>query len=229
MIIPVKQLNLHKDDSETLFLEINLRLRKWLIVVAYKPTDQSNSVLLESLCKRLSIYLDTYENVMLLGDFNITPEDRNLQLSAESFNLEHLIKNPTCFKGSPSCIDLIIADRKAYFKKACILLEPGISDFHKLTTVSLKSQILKAPPKRKLYRDYKAFDENSFNHDLKTKLDSVKILDYSSFEDIFINVLNTHTPVKTKIIRASNPKFMTKALRKAIIIRSRLKNVYLKN
>ena len=37
--IPVKQLNSHKDDSETLFLEINLRLRKWLIVGAYKPPD----------------------------------------------------------------------------------------------------------------------------------------------------------------------------------------------
>ena len=52
------------------------------------------------------------------------------------------MKNPTCFKGSPSCIDLIITDRKAYFKKKCIL-ETGISDFHKLTKVSLKSQILK--------------------------------------------------------------------------------------
>ena len=30
--IPVKQLNSHKDDSKTLFLEINLRLRKWLIM-----------------------------------------------------------------------------------------------------------------------------------------------------------------------------------------------------
>ena len=29
--IPIKQLNSQKDDSETLFLEINLRLRKWLI------------------------------------------------------------------------------------------------------------------------------------------------------------------------------------------------------
>ena len=33
--IPVKQLNLRKDDSETFFLEANLRLRKWLIVGPY--------------------------------------------------------------------------------------------------------------------------------------------------------------------------------------------------
>ena len=155
------------------------------------------------------------------------PEDLKLQPFAKSFKLEHLIKKPTCFKGSPSCIDLIIINRKAYYKKRCIL-ETGISDFHKLTAVSLKSQILKTLPKRKLQRDYKALDENSFNNDLRSKLDSIKILDYSSFEDIFINFLNTHAP-KTKIIRANNHEFMTKALRKALITRSRLKNVCLKN
>ena len=64
--ISMKQLNSHKDGSETLFLEINLRLRKWLIVGAHKPPDQSKSVFLESLSKSLSIYLDTYENVILL-------------------------------------------------------------------------------------------------------------------------------------------------------------------
>ena len=132
----------------------------------------------------------------------MTPEDKNLQLFADSFNLEYLIKKLTCFKGYPSCIDLIIANKKSYFKKTCVL-ETGISDFHKLTAVSLKSQILKAPPKRKLYRDYKKFDENSLNNDLKSKLDSIKNLDYSSFEDIFIKVLNTHVPVKTKIIKAN--------------------------
>ena len=45
----------------------------------------------------------------------MTPEIKNLELFAHSFNAEHLIKKPTCFKGSPSLIDLIITDRKAYF------------------------------------------------------------------------------------------------------------------
>ena len=120
--ILVNQLNSRKDDSETFFLEINFRLRKWLIAGAYKPPDQSKSVYLESLSKSIFIYLDTY---------------KNLHLFADSLNLEHLIKKPTCFKGPPSCIDLIITNRKAYFKKVCIL-ETGISNFHKLTAVSLK-------------------------------------------------------------------------------------------
>ena len=45
--IPVKQLNLHKEDSETRFLETILGLRKWLIVGAYKLPYQSKSVYLE--------------------------------------------------------------------------------------------------------------------------------------------------------------------------------------
>ena len=99
--IPLKQLNLQKNDSETLFLEINLCLRKWLIVGAYKPPDQSKSVFLKSLSKSLSTHLDTlYENVIILVDFKMTPEDKNLQTFADSFNLEHLIKKSTCFKMS---------------------------------------------------------------------------------------------------------------------------------
>ena len=102
-------------------------------------------------------------------------------------------------------------------------------DFHKLTSVSLILQIIKAPPKWKLYRYYKSFDENNFNYDLKSKLNSIEYLDSFCFEDIFINVLNTHAPIKTKIPRANNLEFMTKALRKVVTARSRLKYIFFKN
>ena len=97
--------------------------------------------------------MDTCENIILLGEINMAPEDKNLQIFTDSFNLEHLIKKPTCFKRSPSCIGLIITNRKAYLKKICTLeiVESRILDFNKLKAVVLKSQILKAPPKRKLY------------------------------------------------------------------------------
>ena len=137
--------------------------------------------------KNLLRYLDSYKNVTLLGDFDMIPEDKNLQHSTDNFSLEHLIDEPTCFKGSRSCIDLIITNRKRYFKNTCVTVT-GISDFHKLTAVSLKSQILKAPPKIKTYRNYKTFDENRFNEDLKSKLDSIEKLDCPLFQSIFIDV-----------------------------------------
>ena len=101
-----------------------------------------------------------------------------------------------------------MTNRKSYFKNTCVTVT-GISDFHKLTAVSLKSQILKAPPKIKTYRNYKTFDENRFNEDLKSKLDSIEKLDYPLFESIFIDVLNTHGPVTNKKVRANNHQFMT--------------------
>ena len=39
----------------------------------------------------------------------------------------------------------------------------------------------------------------------------------------------SRAPIKTKIVRANNHEFMTKALRKAIMAKPRLKNVYLKS
>ena len=40
--------------------------------------------------------------------------------------------------------------------------------------------------------------------------------------------LNKHAPVKSKIIRANNAPFMNKILAKAVMIRSKLHNKYLK-
>ena len=79
---------------------------------------------------------------------------------------------------------------------------------------------LKAPPKRKLYRNYwnyKAFDEDDFNKNLKLKLNSSKELGYSLFESTLISVLNAHAPLKVKTLWANNHQFMTKPLRKAIM------------
>ena len=116
--------------------------------------------------KNLSRYLDSYENITLSGDFNMTPEDKNLQHFTDTFSLEHLINEPTCFKGSPRWIDLIFPNRESYFKNTCVTIVTGISDFHKLVAVSLKSQISKAPRKIKTYRNYKTFDENRLKSEI---------------------------------------------------------------
>ena len=57
--ILVKQLNSYKDDSETLFLELNLRSRKWQKAEKYKPPGKRKSVVLESLSKA-SLYTKTH-------------------------------------------------------------------------------------------------------------------------------------------------------------------------
>ena len=57
------------DDIEGLFVELNFRKSKWLLMGAYHPPSQSNSYFFEHLDKALDIY-SNYEKVLLTGDFN---------------------------------------------------------------------------------------------------------------------------------------------------------------
>ena len=52
-------------------------------------------------------------------------------------------------------------------------------------------------------------------------LDSLEELDYYLFDNSFINVLNTHAPMKTKSLEGNSHKSLTKTLRVAIMTRSR--------
>ena len=74
------------------------------------------------------------------------------------------------------------------------------------------------------YRDYKRSDQKKFETELKLKLNSQKNLSYSTFQAVFLEILNKIAPVKVKVLRFNNNVFMTKSLRKAIMLRSRLKN-----
>ena len=89
----------------------------------------------------------------------------------------------------------------------------------------MRVQFVKGNPRVKFYRDYKSFNFESFNNDLDGLLKAENNMNYSTFQNIFLQVLNTHAPVKKKVQRFNNNRFMTKQLRKAIIRHSRLKNV----
>ena len=50
----------------------------------------------------------------------------------------------------------------------------------------------------------------------------------TSFTKIFIETSNKHAPIKKKYIRAKHANFVAKGLRKATMLRSRLRNTFLK-
>ena len=48
------------------------------------------------------------------------------------------------------------------------------------------------------------------------------------FENIFMLILNRHAPSKTRYVRANHSPFMNTDIYKTIMVRSRLRNKYLK-
>ena len=109
-----------------------------------------------------------------------------------------MIKSPTCFQSSkPTCIDLILTMKTEILKNSKTF-EVDISHRYLLTLTSMRIQFIKGSLKVKFYRDYKSFNFESFNNDLDGLLKAENNMNYSTFQNIFLQVLNTHAPVKKK-------------------------------
>ena len=88
-------------------------------------------------------------------------------------------------------------------------------------------------PKVIKYRDYKFFCNDTFRESLQNiisqNLKSNYDDHYNNFAISYKNVLDKIAPWKKKYDRGNHPPFMNKALSKAIMLRTKLRNIFLKN
>ena len=232
--IPCRELFAHMTsfNIEGIFLEINLRKSKWLLFGGYNPSKSFITDFLKQLGTSLDIYLSKYDNVLLLGDFNSESIEPAMVDFEKIYNLKNLIKEPTCFKNpsNPSSIDVILSNRcKRFFSSMAI--ETGLSDHHKLTITSLKQYFPKQKPIIIHFRDYSNFDLFLFKSELSHIFTFIgnEDINYQTFENTVMDLLNQKAPIKKKYIRANNAPFMNKTLSKAVMTRSRIRNRYLRN
>ena len=69
----------------------------------------------EKLSNRLNDLHTIYDNILLLGYFNMTFEYLKLQDFCDTHDSK-LIKEPTCFKGkNPTCIDFVLTNQNHVF------------------------------------------------------------------------------------------------------------------
>ena len=231
--IPSTELKSFKFDSdvECVCFEINLRGKKWAIFSIYQPPSQSEAHCFENLGKGIDHYSQKFENFLLLGDFNTVETDQHVHNFLNGYAVKTLVKEPTCFKSeNPRCIDLILTNRYRTFQNTTTV-ETGLSDFHKMVLTVLKTTYQKAGPTVVNYRDYKNFSEQTFKQDLREELECIKSsdLNYDSFQNCFEKVLHKHAPMKKKYARVNDGPFMNRALCKAVMLRTRLKNKYNKS
>ena len=215
-------------DIEAIIIEINLWKRKWLLCGNYNHHEGSISYHLENISKLLDFYLSKYDNILVLGDFNYEETANSMNDFLCTYNLKTLVEKPTCFKNvnNPSIIDLILNKNKSFYRTD--VLETELSDFHKLVFTILKSSYIKLKRKMITYRGFKSFDVEAFRNNLLNSLHAIPTGDitYTIFEGIYLNILDIHAPFKQKYVRGNNQPFMTKSLRKAIMVRTKLKNIY---
>ena len=64
-----------QDNTECLFIEINIRTKKWLFCCSYNPNRNNISKHLHCLSKGLDTCISQYDNIMLLGDLDVESSD----------------------------------------------------------------------------------------------------------------------------------------------------------
>ena len=104
-------------ECEIFLIEFSINTRKCLFIGLYKTPSQNENNFLDNLSLIINRRTYQYENSMLIVDLSITIENKNLEVVMNSLGLECLTKKPKCFQSkNPSCIDLILANKKDFLK-----------------------------------------------------------------------------------------------------------------
>ena len=136
--IPSKLLNTDL-SIEGFFFEIRLRKKKWLLCSSYNPNKNLIANHLKCIGRNTDSQLGQYENFILMGDFNVKPNDATMKNFCQIYGCKNIVKDKTCFKNpiNPTCIDLIITNRPKSFQESEVI-ETGLSHFHKMSLTILK-------------------------------------------------------------------------------------------
>ena len=177
-------------------------------------------------------YSSKYDNFILLGDLDSEPTESTVRDFCEIFGCKNLIKDNTCLKNplKPSSIDLIITNRPKNFQNS-VKVEPGLSDFHKITLTVMKVFYEKQKTNIVTYPNYKHFSNEAFMFDVENSIIQMTSenndLEFDQFKAALIEAIQRHVPIKKRYVQANQAPFINKKINKKIMQRSRLRNKFL--
>ena len=76
--ITAKVCSFEDTPIKALFIELNFRKKKWLLSCSYNPNKNNTSNYLQRLRNRLDLYSAKCENIILIGDFDVSLEESHM-------------------------------------------------------------------------------------------------------------------------------------------------------
>ena len=142
--IPPNLLSIENKLIKGFYVELNLRKNKSLVDCSYNPHKSSIDNHLLALSDSLGVYSSTYEEIVILGHFNVGKENNYMKIICKNYNFRTLIKQPTCYRNpdNPTCINLILTNVPRSFQSTCVL-EAWLSDFHLMTLTVMRKRFKK--------------------------------------------------------------------------------------
>ena len=94
------------------------------------------------------MYSSTYDEIVILGEFNVWKKGNYIKIFSENYNLKGLIKQTTCYKNPDNvlCIDLVLTNVPGSFQRTCDL-ETGLSDFYFIPLTVMRKRFKKFYPR----------------------------------------------------------------------------------
>ena len=132
--------------------ELNLRKQKWLIFCCCNPHKHLIKDHLLQIKSAIDFQSKSYENIILIGDFNVEISESHMNSFSAIYHLKSLIK-----------------ERTRQFQ-ATLTLDTGLSDFHKMVLAAFKLESPHQKLKMISYRNYKHFNRNNFEKEIKNTL-----------------------------------------------------------
>ena len=117
---------------------------------------------------------------MLVGDFNAQIGEKFFDIFLFQHELKSVNDKPTWYKNpdKPSCTYFVLTNSPLTFYKSDCLFT-GLSGCHKSVLSVFKTTFSKSKPKETIYRNFKKFNEEDFNQELRGKLSTELINNYS--------------------------------------------------
>ena len=217
---------------ELLAVEITIKGEKWIMVSVYKQPKVHNNTMTQCIDRIMNVCLNSYHNIVLLGDFNVNMANPNvMKANFDTNGLTNIIKDPTCFKGTPSIIDLFVTNQPKRFCHS-ISVDVGISDFHNMICIASRFHVPKHKSTTIYYRSFRHFDETTFLTDLSSvPYHIVEVFDdiddsYWAWHTLTMEIVNEHAPIKQRKIKGYRSPFMNGELRRAINVKRMLKRKF---
>ena len=80
------------ESFEGFFVELNLWSKKWLLGCSYNPHKEKITFHPSNLSTALEKLCTDYENIILLGDFTVEVEEKNMSEFMSLHSLRNLVK-----------------------------------------------------------------------------------------------------------------------------------------
>ena len=176
---------------------------------------------ISNVCEKITAGSD---DVIIIGDMNCCPTKSNsMRDICDVYRLTNLIKYPTCQKGQISTLLDVIFVSNPWHYLDVINEHFDLRDHHNLIGAATRQHAPPSKPKKIYDRSYKNFCENECLNDIASApfhvADIFDDVDDTAwfYNSLIRNIVDSHAPVKYKIMKIRSVPYMNTNLRKARI------------